>query len=146
MQICIIWIRPKTPNIGYNKLTKLEKPKPEKIIALIHIKTAITLKFFLLEETFFKNPIPKEIAVVKIEIKIIIPYTFLIPGQMLFIAYTAGICNCFISTSIFIKNRNTILNKTIIITLTIIAIYFMFLLLCISSFIEIKTGISKIQL
>ena len=32
--------------------------------------------------TFFKNPIPREIAVVKIEIKIIPPYIFFIPGQI----------------------------------------------------------------
>ena len=78
--------------------------------------------------------------------KIIIPYNLFIPGQILLIAYTAGICNFFISTSTFIKNKKTILNKIIKIILTIIEIYFIFLLFTISSFIEIKTGISKTQL
>ena len=106
----------------------------------------IVLKLFLLFAIFFRNPIPKEIAVVKIEIKIIIPYIFFIPGHILFIAYTAGICSCFISTSIFIKNKNTIVSNVISIRLTIIAIYFIFLFFVTSSFIDINTGISKTQL
>lgn len=73
MQIWITCINPKIPKIGYNKLTKFEKPNPEKITAQIHIKAEMTLKLFLLLETFFKKLIPKEIAVVKIEIRIIIP-------------------------------------------------------------------------
>ena len=67
-----IWANPKIPKIGYIKFTKLEKPKPENRIALTHIKKDITLKFLSLA-VFFKKPIPKEIAVVKIEIKIIMP-------------------------------------------------------------------------
>ena len=121
-------------------------PKPENIIALMHIKIEMTLKLFLLLTTFFKNPMPKEIAVVKMEIKIIIPYTFFIPGHILFMAYTAGICNCFISTSTFIKNRNTIVSNIIKIALTIIAMYFIFFVFDISSFIEISTGINNTQL
>ena len=141
-----ICTNPKTPKIGYNRFTKFEKPNPENIIALMHIKIEMTLKLFLLHITFFKNPMPKEMAVVKIEIKIIIPYTFFIPGHILFMAYTAGICNCFISTSTFIKNRNTIVSNIIKIALTIIAMYFIFFLFDISSFIEIRTGINKTQL
>ena len=141
-----ICTNPKTPKIGYNRFTKFEKPNPENIIALIHINVEIALKLFLLFATFFKNPMPKEIAVVKIEIKIIIPYTFFIPGHILFMAYTAGICNCFISTSTFIKNRNTIVSNIIKIALTIIAMYFIFFVFDISSFIEIRTGINKTQL
>lgn len=144
--IRIICTNPKIPKIGYNKLTKFEKPKPENIIALMHIKIEMTLKLFLLLTTFFKNPMPKEIAVVKIEIKIIIPYTFFIPGHILFMAYTAGICNCFISTSTFIKNRNTIVSNIIKIALTIIAMYFIFFMFDISSFIDIRTGINNTQL
>lgn len=141
-----ICTNPKTPKIGYNRFTKFEKPNPENTIALMHIKIEMTLKLFLLFPTFFKNPIPKEMAVVKIEIKIIIPYTFFIPGHILFIAYTAGICNCFISTSTLIKNRNTIVSNIIKIALTIIAMYFIFFVFDISSFIEIRTGINKTQL
>ena len=65
---------------------------------------------------------------------------------MLFIAYTAGICNCLISTSTLIKKRKITLNKIIIIMLTRIEMYFMFLFFKMSSFMEIKTGISKTQL
>mgnify|MGYP004558544163 CR=1 FL=1 len=144
--IRIICTDPKTPKIGYNRFTKFEKPNPENITALIHINIDIALKLFLLFATFFKNPIPKEIAVVKMEIRIIIPYTFFIPGHILFIAYTAGICSCFISTSMLIKNENTIVSNVISIKLTIIAMYFMFLVFDMSSFIEINTGISKTQL
>lgn len=141
-----ICTNPKTPKIGYNRFTKFEKPNPENTIALMHINVEMALKLFLLFPTFFKNPIPKEMAVVKIEIKIIIPYTFFIPGHILFIAYTAGICNCFISTSTLIKNRNTIVSNIIKIALTIIAMYFIFFVFDISSFIEIRTGINKTQL
>lgn len=141
-----ICTNPKIPNIGYNRFTKFEKPNPENTIALIHINVEIVLKLFLLFATFFKNPMPKEIAVVKIEIKIIIPYTFFIPVHMLFIAYTAGICSCFISTSMLIKNENTIVSSVINIKLTIIAMYFIFFVFDMSSFIEINTGISKTQL
>ena len=144
--ISIICAKPKTPKIGYIKFTKFEKPIPENITALMHIKMDIVLKLFLLFAIFFRNPIPKEIAVVKIEIRIIIPYIFFIPGHILFIAYTAGICSCFISTSIFIKNENTIVSNVISIMLTIIAIYFIFLVFVTSSFIDINTGISKTQL
>lgn len=110
------------------------------------IKIDIVLKLFLLFVTFFRKPIPKELAVVKIEINIIIPYIFLMSVHILFIAYTAGICSCFISTSIFIKNKNTIVSSVISIRLTIIAIYFIFLVFVTSSFIDINTGISKTQL
>ena len=112
----------------------------------MHIRLEITLKVLLLSVIFFKNPIPREIAVVKIEINIIPPYIFFIPGQIWLIAYTAGICSCFISISTFIKNKNTVINKIITIPLTIIEIYFMFLGFFISSFIDIKTGISNTQL
>ena len=71
--ICTICIKPKIPKIGYKILTKFENPIPENITALAHIKKAILLYPFLFTVTFFKKPIPKEIAVVKIEIKIIIP-------------------------------------------------------------------------
>ena len=112
----------------------------------MHINTDIVLKLFLLIATFFKKLIPKDIAVVKIDIKIIIPYIFFIPGQMLFIAYTAGISNSFILTSTFIKNKYTVINKITIIMLTKTEIYFMFFLFFISSFIETKTGINNTQL
>ena len=145
-QICIIWINPKIPKIGYIKFTKLAKPIPENKTAVIHIRPETTLKVLLLSVIFFKNPIPREIAVVKIEINIIPPYIFFIPGHIWLIAYTAGICSCFISISTFIKNKNTVINKIITIPLTIIEIYFMFLGFFISSFIDIKTGISNTQL
>lgn len=92
---------------------------------------------------FVKKLIPNDIAVVKIDIKMIIPYTFFIYGDILFIAYTAGISNSFIFTSIFIKNKNIIVIKIVVTIDDIIAINLIFLSLVIYSFIEIKTGINK---
>lgn len=92
---------------------------------------------------FDKKLIPNDIAVVKIDIKIIIPYIFFIYGDILFIAYTAGISNSFIFTSIFIKNKNIIVINIVVIIDDIIAINLIFLSLVIYSFIEIKTGINK---
>lgn len=92
---------------------------------------------------FVKKLIPNDIAVVKIDIKMIIPYTFFIYGDILFIAYTAGISNSFIFTSIFIKNKNIIVINIVVIIDDIIAINLIFLSLVIYSFIEIKTGINK---
>ena len=46
----------------------------------------------------------------------------------------------------FIKNKNTIVSNIIKIELTIIAMYFIFFVFDISSFIEIRTGINKTQL
>ena len=46
----------------------------------------------------------------------------------------------------FIKNRNTIVSNIIKIALTIIAMYFIFFMFDISSFIEISTGINNTQL
>lgn len=98
------------------------------MIEVKHIKIAIKLYLFSLFDEFFKKLIPNEIAVVKIEINIVIPYIFFAFGYIILIAYTAGICNSFIFTSILTKNRKIINSSVIVIIVTIKAIYFIFLL------------------
>ena len=68
---------------------------------------------------------------------------FFMLGHILLIAYTAGISSFFIFTSTFIKNKNTVVNKIVVINPTIIDIYFIFLGFDIYSLIDIKIGISK---
>ena len=92
---------------------------------------------------FDKKLIPNDIAVVKIDIKIIIPYIFFIYGDILFIEYTAGISNFLMFTSTFIRNKYIVVINIVIIIDDIIAINLIFLSLLIYSFIEIITGISN---
>ena len=94
----------------------------------------------------FNKPVPTEIAVVKIAIKIINPYRLLTLGNLFFITYTTGISRVEKFTSTFINNKNTHIEIIeIIIELTIEIV-----IICLSLFTKffklIKTGINKIKL
>ena len=132
--------------MGYNKFTKFEKPILETKTALTHIKMAYCLYVFLLYAIFSKKLVPKEILVVRIELKIINPYIYLHIGEIFFIFYTVGISKFLISTSILVKIKKTISDNTITkVAVNIDTIYCPFLLL--TSFLKvISTGINNIVL
>ena len=68
MNICT---SPNTPNIGYSRFTKFEKPIGTTRMEVRHIIIVPTL--YRLFGKLFRNPYPEDIAVVNIAIRITIP-------------------------------------------------------------------------
>ena len=132
--------------MGYNKFTKFEKPILETKTALIHIKMAYCLYVFLLCAIFSKRLVPKEMLVVKIELRIINPYIYSNIGEIFEATYTAGISKFCIFTSILVNIKKTINDSTIIkIAVSTEVILCSFLLL--TRFLKaINTGINNMVL
>ena len=134
------------PNAGNKNFTKLENPKFDTITLIMHIKKAYFVALFLSVSILFSKLEPREIAVVKIAIRIINPYRLLTLGNIFFITYTTGISKVENFTSTFINSKNTHIEIIEIIIELATEIESICFSLFIKSFRLIKTGINKIKL
>ena len=103
-------------------------------------------KLFLFLQILFKKLIPTDVAVVKIAIKIIIPYILLHLVNVCFTTYTTGISKFVKSISTFTNNKKIRVDITNIIIAVIVDTKVIFFCFFINLFKLIKTGINKIKL